>query len=98
MVASEDRRSQNPQMGIALGVLAPADRAHLTWALVGFVVITQAIVSTVAWSSDLQSRLLFDIPAQALETALVQFSKQAQLQVTAASVDLETLRSDAVVG
>jgi iron complex outermembrane receptor protein len=53
-----------------------------------------------AWGApvDLTDRLAFNIPAQPLETALVQFSRQTHIQVTAASVDLGAVRSDEVIG
>jgi iron complex outermembrane receptor protein len=68
------------------------------YSLAAFVLCVQVIAMAQAAPVDLTDRLVFNIPAQPLQTALVQFSKQTHIQVTAASVDLGSLGSDEVIG
>lgn len=54
--------------------------------------------SSSAWAVDLERVDAFDIPAQPLPAALLQFSRQAKVQVLTATKDLQDYRSEAVNG
>lgn len=52
----------------------------------------------VAAAAELGQRLNFDIPAQALSTALTQLSQQSQIQIVAPAASINTLQSPQVQG
>jgi iron complex outermembrane receptor protein len=56
------------------------------------------IAAAPARAADLSQTATFDIPAQSLDTALVEFSRQSKLQVSAAADQVGGLRSEAVRG
>jgi len=65
-------------------------------ALIMFLV--SAAAAPAALAADLDKRVDFDIPAQSLDAALIQFSQQAQVQVTSSGAQLKGLTAEAVVG
>ncbi len=57
-----------------------------------------AMNSALAAEVDLTRKIGFDIPAQPLSTALIEFSRQARLQVMSSGVDLARQRSPGING
>lgn len=70
---------------------------HLALILMGFALLVPAAPSQ-ASGDRLSEEMKFEIPAQPLSTALVQFSKQAAVQVVTSSVELGTLETRGVSG
>jgi iron complex outermembrane receptor protein len=56
------------------------------------------VVCTSAWALDLNEQRQFDIPAQKLSTALVEFSRQAKAPVVSSTPDVERFDSPGVIG
>lgn len=63
-----------------------------------FIVVAVMAMTVPALASDLDEIVDFNIPAQHLDTALVQFSLQAHIQVSSAADELKGLTAGAVVG
>jgi iron complex outermembrane receptor protein len=55
-------------------------------------------ICTSAWALDLNEQRQFDIPAQKLSTALVEFSRQAKAPVVSSTPDIERFNSPGVAG
>ena len=53
---------------------------------------------SVGWALDLESQQQFDIPAQKLSTALVEFSRQAKTPIVSSTPDVERFNSPGVTG
>jgi iron complex outermembrane recepter protein len=53
---------------------------------------------SVGWALDLDSQQQFDIPAQKLSTALVEFSRQAKTPIVSSTPDVERFNSPGVTG
>jgi iron complex outermembrane recepter protein len=53
---------------------------------------------SVGWALDLDSQQQFDIPAQKLSTALVEFSRQAKAPIVSSTPDVERFNSPGVTG
>lgn len=85
---------------VILGSLGttPVHQGRRRSLLIGLVLVFQTAVSLSAWASDLNRQLAFSIPAQPLDSALIQFSTQAQLQVIASSAEIKSLRSEPLFG
>jgi iron complex outermembrane receptor protein len=68
--------------------------------LVSLMVATAAltVLSPSAYADRLDREIKFDIPAQPMPSALVQFAKQANVQLITASIDLGKLLSPGVTG
>ena len=49
-------------------------------------------------AAGLSREVTFDIEAQPLETAIIKFSKQAEIQILASSTDLDGVKSSGVIG
>jgi iron complex outermembrane recepter protein len=62
------------------------------------VILGLTIVSPSAFADRLDREIKFDIPAQPMPSALVQFAKQANVQLITASLDLGKLSSPGVSG
>ncbi len=54
--------------------------------------------ASIAWAVDLERVGAFDIPAQALPSALLQLSRQANVQIVTATKDLQDYQSEPVSG
>src|SRR5882762_1269349 len=61
-----------------------------------FVVLTSLVGG--AWALDLDQTVDFNIPKQKLDSALVQFSEQAKIQITSSSDQVKDLGTDGIVG
>lgn len=61
-----------------------------------FVVLTSLVGS--AWALDLDQTVDFNIPKQKLDSALVQFSEQAKIQITSSSDQVKDFNTDGIVG
>lgn len=53
---------------------------------------------SVGWALDLESQQQFDIPAQKLSTALVEFSRQTKTPIVSSTPDVERFNSPGVTG
>jgi iron complex outermembrane recepter protein len=53
---------------------------------------------SVGWALDLDSQQQFDIPAQKLSTALVEFSRQTKTPIVSSTLDVERFNSPGVTG
>jgi iron complex outermembrane recepter protein len=53
---------------------------------------------SVGWALDMESQRQFDIPAQKLSTALVEFSRQAKTPIVSSTPDVERFNSPGVSG
>src|SRR6202789_3557277 len=53
---------------------------------------------SIGWALDLDSQQQFDIPAQKLSTALVEFSRQAKTPIVSSTPELERFNSPGVTG
>jgi iron complex outermembrane recepter protein len=53
---------------------------------------------SVGWALDIESQQQFDIPAQKLSTALVEFSRQAKTPIVSSTPDVERFNSPGVTG
>src|SRR6202789_2992711 len=53
---------------------------------------------SIGWALDLDSQQQFDIPAQKLSTALVEFSRQAKTPIVSSAPDVERFNSPGVTG
>src|ERR1700722_2844001 len=61
-----------------------------------FVALTSLVGN--AWGLDLDQTVDFNIPKQKLDSALVQFSEQAKIQITSSSDQVKDLSTDGIVG
>jgi iron complex outermembrane recepter protein len=70
--------------------------SRVLWVLI----LTAALALKASWSCaiDFSRQVAFDIPAQPLSSALVQFADQAHVQFTAPGTSLDGLRSEGVHG
>src|SRR5947207_2453008 len=55
-------------------------------------------VAAQAWGLDLNQKVQLNIPAQRLDSALVQFSEQAKVQVTSSANEVRNLSTSGLVG
>jgi iron complex outermembrane receptor protein len=55
-------------------------------------------LSTGAWAVDLDQTVDFNIPKQRLDSALVQFSEQAKIQITTSNDEVKDLSTDGIIG
>ncbi len=63
-----------------------------------FLVLAATLICLPCWALDLSREVKFSIPAQGLDAALVEFSKQAQLQVVTSGAQVGKLKSAGVTG
>lgn len=63
---------------------------------VQFFVLTSLVGG--AWALDLDQTVDFNIPKQKLDSALVQFSEQAKMQITSSSDQVKDFNTDGIVG
>ena len=61
-----------------------------------FVALTSLVGN--AWGLDLDQTVDFNIPKQKLDSALVQFSEQAKIQITSSSDQVKDFSTDGIVG
>ena len=72
-------------------------RMRTRWAIHA-VLIATATAASAAWSLDLQRELEFQIPSQMLGSALLQFSKQAGVQVLTGGIEVSKASSPGLSG
>src|SRR5436305_1789825 len=60
--------------------------------------IVSVMLCTSTWALDLNQRKQFDIPAQKLSMALVEFSRQANAPIVSSTPDVERFASPGVTG
>jgi hypothetical protein len=60
--------------------------------------IVCSCMCSVGWALDLESQQQFDIPAQKLSTALVEFSRQAKTPIVSSTADVERFKCPGVAG
>src|SRR5258708_21693217 len=60
--------------------------------------VALASLASGAWALDLDQTVDFNIPKQKLDSALVQFSEQAKIQITSSSDQVKDFSTDGIVG
>jgi len=67
-----------------------------TWSLVAVALL--ASLSTLSWGRANEKVVEFNIPAQALDAALLQFAQQADVQISVATIAIAGMKSQGVAG